>query len=120
MHAGGDHQIVKVYLLDPDARTIGVNGSGSQIDADNFSQKHGNIRLLSFKLPNRSRHLGRREDRCRHLIEQRLENVMIATIDHDDFGIATSQRFRRGNAGEAASNDDDALLRSHLFRVRCV
>ena len=68
LHAGGDHQTVKAYLLDPDARTINVNGSGSQIDADNLAQYHGNILLLRLKLPNWRRHLGRRKDRGRHLI----------------------------------------------------
>ena len=104
MHSGGDHQIVKAYFLNPDARTIGVNGSGSQIDADNFSQEHGNILLLRFKLSNWRRHLGRRKDRGRHLIQEWLEDVMVATIDHDDFGIAMSQRFCRGNTGEPAAD----------------
>jgi len=45
---------------------------------------------------------------------------MVAPIDHDDLGIAVSQGFCRTNPSEAASNDDDALLRSHLFRVRRV
>ena len=34
-----------IFLLD------GANGSGIQIDADNFAQYHGNILLLRFKLP---------------------------------------------------------------------
>ena len=107
LHAGGDHQIVKAYFLDPDARTIGVNGSGSQIDADNFAQDHRNILLLRFKLPNRRRNLGRRKDRRRHLIQKRLENVMIAPINHDDFGIAMAQRFCCRNSREAPADDND-------------
>ena len=89
---------------------IGVNGSGSQIDADNFGQHHGNILLLRFKLPNRRSYLRRRKDRGRHLIQKWLENVMVAPIDHDDFGIAVSQRFCCGNSGEATADDHDPRL----------
>jgi len=90
LHSGGDHQILKAYFLDSDARTIRVNGSGSQIDADNFSQEHGNVLLLRLKLPNRRRHLRRRKDRGRYLIQEWLEDMMIAPVDHDDFGVAMS------------------------------
>src|ERR1700678_3062804 len=110
-----NRNIVKAYFLNSDARTIGVNGSRSQIDADNFSQEHRNILLLRFKLSNRRRHLRRRKDRGRHLIQEWLEDVMVPTIDHEDLGIAMSQSFCRGNTAEAAADNHDArLIVAHL------
>ena len=35
---------------------------------------------------------------------------MIPTIDHDNFGIATAQRFGRGNTAEPAADYRDARL----------
>jgi len=36
--------------------------------------------------------------------------VMVAPIDHDDFGIAVSERFCCRNSGEAPANNHDARL----------
>ena len=63
-----------------------------------------------LQLSNRRRHLRRRKDRGRHLIQEWLEDVMVSTIDHEDFGIAMSQRFCRGNTAEAAADNHDARL----------
>ena len=35
---------------------------------------------------------------------------MVAPINHDDFGVATAQRFCCRNSGEAAADNHDARL----------
>jgi hypothetical protein len=44
------------------------------------------------------------------LVEKRLKDVMIAPIDQNDLGIASSQGPRRRDPGKAAADDDNALL----------
>ena len=41
--------------------------------------------------------------------------MVIAPVDQDDLGIRVLESARRGDAGEATSNDHDAFLRSRLF-----
>jgi hypothetical protein len=48
-----------------------------------------------------------------HLIEQRLENVVIAPVDQKHFGIALPQRPRRGHAAKTATDYHDSRLPSH-------
>ena len=65
--------------------------------------------LLLLELTNGRGDLGGRENRGRHLVEQRLKDVMIASIDQNDLGIASFQGPRRRDPGKAAANDHDAL-----------
>ena len=55
----------------------------------------------------------------RHLVEQRLKDVMIAPIDQNNFRVAPSQGPRRRDPGKTAANDHDALgFRRRGFRAR--
>ena len=78
--------------------------------------------LLHLELTDRRGDLGGRQNRRRHLIEQRLEDVMIAPVDQNDVGIASLQRARRGDPGKSAADDHDALRRlgaAASARFRC-
>jgi hypothetical protein len=65
--------------------------------------------LICLELTDRRGDVRRREDRRRHLIEQRLKYVVVAAVDQEDLGIGMPQRMRRRDPGEAAADDDDAL-----------
>jgi len=43
---------------------------------------------------------GRQHRRC-NLVQQRLEQVVVATVDQDDIGVGALQRAGRGDAGES-------------------
>ena len=45
---------------------------------------------------------------CRHLVEQRLEQVVIAPVDDDDVGRRAGQAMRGTQSAEARADDDDA------------
>ena len=83
--------------------------AGSYIDGDDLRQEDDDVRLLRLELTDRSGDLGRGEDGGCHLIEQRLKNVVVPSIDQDDLDVSVSQRVRSGDPGKAAADDNDAL-----------
>jgi len=65
--------------------------------------------LPGRELPQRRGNLGwRQQSRC-HLVQQRLEDVVIAPIDEQHVRLASPQRARRRDAGKAAAHDHDPL-----------
>ena len=68
--------------------------------------------MLDLELTDRRSDLGRREHRRRHLIEQRLKDVVVAAVDQDDIDIRVPQRACRGDSGKAGADDDNALALS--------
>ena len=53
--------------------------------------------------------LGGRQDRRRHLREQRLKYVVVAAVDQHDLSIGVAQCVRRCHPGKAAADDNGAL-----------
>jgi hypothetical protein len=109
-HTGRNHQIIERNLANARARGGRLNRAGSNVDGGDLRQEYADVSLLRLELANRRRYFGGREDRGCHLIEQRLEDVVVAPIDQDDLGIGMPQRVCRGDPGKAATNDDDTLL----------
>ena len=60
------------------------------IDSANFAKDYGRISLIFQKSTDRRRYLSRRKHGCRHLIEQRLKEVVIRPINDKDFRVAAS------------------------------
>src|SRR5262249_2494601 len=80
-HAGRDHQIIERNLADAGARGGRLNRAGSKVDSGDLRQEHAGVLLLRLELTDWRSDLGGREDRRRHLIEQRLKDVMVAAVD---------------------------------------
>jgi hypothetical protein len=55
-----------------------LNRAGSNVDAGDLRQEYADVTLLRLELTGRRSDLGGREDRRRHLIEQRLNCVVVA------------------------------------------
>jgi hypothetical protein len=110
LHPGSDDQEVEGDLAASRWRIGQVDRARTQIDGRDLRQHHREILLSLLDLTNGRGDLGRREDRGRHLVEKRLKDVMIASIDQNDLRIGSSQRPRRRDPGKAAADDDDALL----------
>ena len=51
--------------------------------------------------------LRRRQAGRRHLVEQRLEEMVVAPVDHGDVGIGAGEAMRGAQAAEAGADDDD-------------
>jgi hypothetical protein len=108
-HAGRDHQIIERDFANAHARGRRLDRTGSNLDSGDLRQEHAEVFLLHLELTDRRGDLGRREHRRRHLVEQWLKDVVIAPVNQDDIDISMPQRACRGDAGEAAADDDDAL-----------
>jgi hypothetical protein len=57
--------------------------------------------------PDRLRDIGRRERGGGDLVEERLEEMMVAPVNQRDEHRNVAQRLRRLEPGEAAADDDD-------------
>src|SRR6516164_2345455 len=108
-HAGSDHQIIKHDLADAYARGGRLDGAGSNVDASDIRQEYADVSLLRLELTDGRGDLGGREDRRRHLIEQRLKYVVVAAVDQYDLGIGVPQPARRRESCKAAADDHDTL-----------
>ena len=87
-----------------------LDRAGSNVDAGDLCQEYAEVSLLHLELTDRRGDLGGREDRRRHLVEQRLKYVVVAAVDQDDLGIGVPQRVRRREPGKAAADNDDPRL----------
>ncbi len=106
--AGGQDQIV-----------VGKAPAGKQqlalaeIDAGDLGHGHLAVLLVPQHRANRRGDMSRREGGGGHLIEQRLEDVMVAPVDDGHIHRRVRQGLGGGEAGEASANDDDARSRCH-------
>jgi hypothetical protein len=69
---------------------------------------HGGVALVAQDAADRACDLRRREARGRHLIEQWLEQMVVAAVDDRDVDRRTAQRVRGGEPAEAGADDDDS------------
>jgi hypothetical protein len=72
--------------------------------------------LRALSCSDRGGNFGWRKNRSRHLIEQRLEDVMVAPINQNDVRIAPLQCASGGNPGKPGAHDHNALS-SYLGRT---
>jgi hypothetical protein len=115
-HPSGEHKIIERDLPRSNDRADRVERPGGQIDMGHFRHHHGKILLLLGELPNWHGDRRWRENRRRHLIEQRLENMVISPIDQNNFGIGPSKGSRGCNPSEASTYNHNPwrLVPMHL------
>jgi hypothetical protein len=73
---------------------------------------YADVFLLLLQLPNRGGDVGGRQNRSRHLVKQRLEDVVVAAVDQYDVGVAFSERMSSGDTSKSAADDHDTLSRA--------
>ena len=82
-------------------------------------EHHLGVFLLREQRADRKRDLGRRQRRHRHLVEQRLEQVVIGAVDQQNLDVFAAQPTRRGETAETTADDDHALSPSTTDWARC-
>lgn len=82
------------------------------IDIRSLAHQHAYIALAAKHAAQRGRDLARRERPRRDLIEQRLEEMEIPTVDERDLNRRMLQRLRGVESAEAPAENDDALCDS--------
>ncbi len=88
--AGSNDEIVITQL-----EAVKLDGAALKIEALHLAQQHLHVFMLAQDLANGRGNLRRRNPGRRHLIEQRLEGVMIAAIDQRDLDRQPGQRFEQ-------------------------
>ncbi len=101
--AGGDDQAVVGDLV----AAIEHHGAARNVDAPRFAVDHGGVLLVGEDVPDRRRHRRRRESRGRHLVQQRLKQVMVGAVDHRDAHRRACECARSEQAAETAAKHDD-------------
>src|SRR5262249_46174405 len=81
------------------------------VEPGHLAEDHRGVALSSEDAANRGGDLPRAQDRRRHLIQQRLEQMMVLTIDQDDVDLGLPEGLRGGEATEASPHDHDARRR---------
>src|ERR1700730_2672103 len=80
------------------------------VHSDDFSENDGCIPLLAQDSADRGSNLTWCQYRRRHLIEQRLKEVVVGPVDHNNFGWGISQSPAGGQPAETAADDHDSWL----------
>jgi hypothetical protein len=90
-----------------DLALVEHHGATRDVDVLHVRHPHLDVPLIAEHVPDRRRDVGGRERRGRDLVEQRLEQVMIATVDQRDANRRTPQCAGAAQPGEAAAQNDD-------------
>ena len=88
-----------------------------EVDAGDASHVDGGVRLALQDGANGLGDLGRREAGHRDLVEKRLEGVVVRAVEQGDPHRRVRERLRRGQAAEAAPDDDDVRASVHAQYV---
>ena len=101
--AGREHEIVvgKARVADENFALLGR-------DSGHLPHQYAAVLLAAQHRADRHRDVRWRQRRRRHLIEQWLEQVVVALVDQRDACPGVPQLIGRGDAAEAGADDDDA------------
>ncbi len=114
---GGPAVVAEVAMAGPGREHQNVIGNVSAVHDDVFAltinacdcaQQHACVALAPDQATNRSSDVGRRQPGGRHLIEQRLKEVMVLPVDQGDVRRRFGKPLRDSEAGEASAHDDHA------------
>src|SRR6516225_6441164 len=115
---GSENQII-VW----DAHVRAVRRAGDDVallfvHGGHLAKKHRGISLLPENLANGSGDLARSEDGSRHLIKQRLKEVMIGAVNQDDLDGWPTEGFGSGQSAKtSAHNNNTRQMFVHIFSV---
>ena len=100
--AGRDDEVVV-----RDRALVEGDGPRGRIDGARLGEQHADVLLLPQDPPDRRRDVAGREARRRHLVEQRLKQVVIAAVEQRDAHRRALQGLRCREPAEASTDDHD-------------
>ena len=89
------------------------HGARRDVDVRHLGEVHVEVRDVGEDAADRLRDLGRRQPRRRHLVKQRLEQVVVLPVDQHDFGRLMAESLAERQAPETSPEDDDARRSLH-------
>jgi hypothetical protein len=81
--------------------------AGYRIDARHATEQDRRVALAPQDTADRLRDVGGRQARRRDLVEQRLEQMVVAPIDQGDLHLLVAERHRCAEAAEPGADDHD-------------
>ena len=106
--AGGhDQRVVRRHGLA--AEDMVGDRAGLQVDVGDLAEHHRGVALLGQDLPRRRGDLALGEDAGRHLVEQRLEEVVRGLRDHGHVDVGPAQGLGAEQAAEAGADHHDLV-----------
>ena len=89
------------------------HGARGDVDARHLGEQHGDVALAVQRRADRIRDVRRRQPRHRHLVQQRLEQVVVQAIDHRHLDgaavVRRTERLGRRQPAEPGADDDHAF-----------
>jgi len=107
MMTGPSRQDQRVIL---DTRVAQQHAAASGIEAGHFALQDAHVPLVPEYRPQRRRNIRRRQAPCCHLIQQRLKQVEVPSIDQCHLHRRTAQRLRGVQSGETAADDHHVMI----------
>ncbi len=77
-----------------------------RVRAGHLAHRDDGVGLPPYRLTDRDRDVAGRQHRGGHLVEERLEHVVIAPVDQEDLDRRAPEGFHRSETGEAAAHHD--------------
>lgn len=107
--AGRQHQpvVAQAAPVDDDLPRLGI-------DRAHLSEEHGGVALPSQDAAHRPGDVGGRQAGSRHLVKQRLEQVVVVAVDDRDIDRTVGQSLRGEQAAEAGADNDDPGARGRF------
>ena len=102
---GHDQKVIR------DLAILGADDLAVAIDRMNVGENDCRVGLPAQYAADRRGDVGRRQARGRHLIEQRLEQMVVVPIDHHDVDRRLGERLRGREPAKSCADDDDPLAR---------
>lgn len=87
-----------------------------EVDGIDFAEDVGDVFLVAEDFADGRGDVRGAEGGGGHLIEQRLEEVVVAAVDESDAGGRVFEGLGGGDAAEAAADDDDAFFPRLWYR----
>ncbi len=84
-----------------------------RVDTGHLAQQRGNFLTPVHELPDGPGDLRGTERRRRHLVQERLEQMMVAAVDERDVGVDALQLLDGGQSAKAPTDDDDFWFVGH-------
>src|SRR5262249_38213890 len=109
-HSGRDHQEVELEFSNANPRASDLDGTKSQVDAPNLGQQHAEVLLPRLQLPDRSRYFGWRQDSGGDLVEERLKDMVVTSVDQRDLHVSSLECARCGDACKSRTHYQNTLL----------
>src|SRR5690606_9521136 len=89
-----------------------------RVDTGDLRHQYRRVLLPAKNAPNRPGDVRWRQRRGRHLVQKRLEKMMILLVDQQDASVCVLQGPRRTETAEPAADDDDPWPGTHFSPCR--